>query len=212
MFAEALKIVPGVTAVIGSGGKTTLLRTLADELPGTVLLCTSTHILPFPGVPLLFSPDLDTLHKALCRYRVVCAGSSEPGTGKLTGLPYSLSGLADFVLCEADGARMLPLKAHLPHEPAIPPDVGKTVLVAGLSGLGKPIREVVHRPERFAALCSAELGDPVTPERLSAVLRAEHLADCVFFNQTDVCPLPQLTPGVPFAAGSLRTGVIECSF
>ena len=40
-FFELLNISPGVTAVIGSGGKTSLLRRLAAEAPGTVLLCLS---------------------------------------------------------------------------------------------------------------------------------------------------------------------------
>lgn len=52
-FFELLNISPGVTAVIGSGGKTSLLRRLAAEAPGTVLLCTTTHIRPFAEYPLL---------------------------------------------------------------------------------------------------------------------------------------------------------------
>ena len=52
-LAELLTIRPGVTAVIGGGGKTTLLRTLGEELAGqhTVLLCTTTKIFPFPDLP-----------------------------------------------------------------------------------------------------------------------------------------------------------------
>ena len=52
-LAELLAIRPGVTAVIGGGGKTTLLRTLGEELAGqhTVLLCTTTKIFPFPDLP-----------------------------------------------------------------------------------------------------------------------------------------------------------------
>ena len=46
-FSKLLGLRPGVTAVIGSGGKTSLLRRLAAELPETVLLCTTTHIRPF---------------------------------------------------------------------------------------------------------------------------------------------------------------------
>ena len=48
-LAELLDIRPGVTAVIGGGGKTTLLRTLGEELSRThtVLLCTTTKIFPF---------------------------------------------------------------------------------------------------------------------------------------------------------------------
>lgn len=52
---ELLHIRPGLTAVIGSGGKTTLLRVLAGELSerGTVILTTTTHFLPFAEYPLL---------------------------------------------------------------------------------------------------------------------------------------------------------------
>ena len=44
---KLLDIRPGLTAVIGSGGKTSLLRVLAQELSrrGSVLLATTTHIL-----------------------------------------------------------------------------------------------------------------------------------------------------------------------
>ena len=62
---ERLGIPCGVTAVIGSGGKTTLLRTLSRELPGTVILTTTTHILPFEGVPLLTAPTEDEVRAAL---------------------------------------------------------------------------------------------------------------------------------------------------
>ena len=48
-LAEALGIKKGVNAVIGSGGKSSLLKSLSLELSqkGSVLLTTSTHILPF---------------------------------------------------------------------------------------------------------------------------------------------------------------------
>ena len=45
-IAPLLHIGPGVTALIGGGGKTTLMDTLAAELRrrGTVIVTTSTHI------------------------------------------------------------------------------------------------------------------------------------------------------------------------
>ncbi len=54
-FSQALGVQPGITSVIGSGGKTTLLRTLATELSdhAPVLLTTTTHFLPFPEYPLI---------------------------------------------------------------------------------------------------------------------------------------------------------------
>ena len=121
---ELLGLKKGVCAVIGSGGKTTLLRTLGEELPGRVILCTTTHILPFAGIPLYTGAGEGELERLLAEHSVVCVG--QPGAeGKLTAsqLPVEvLAGLADYVLVEADGSKRLPLKAHAPHEPVIPPE------------------------------------------------------------------------------------------
>ena len=143
---ERLGIPCGVTAVIGSGGKTTLLRTLSRELPGTVILTTTTHILPFEGVPLLTAPSL----------------------------PFSLlEQLADYVLVEADGSRRLPLKAHAPHEPVIPKEAGCVLCVVGARGFDRPIREAVHRPEQFCTLTGARPDEPASPALAARALAAE---------------------------------------
>lgn len=211
-----LGITRGVTAFIGSGGKTSLLRYLARELPGTVLLCTSTHIFPYDDLPLLTSPSQEELSAAFSHERVICAGVLEPETGKLTALPYALTGLADFVLCEADGSRGLPLKAHAPYEPVIPPETVRTVQVMGLSGLGKSIREAAHRSARYAALCGAEESAPVTPELAAAVLLAENLADIYYLNQAeenmDAARELAARLGRPCVAGSIREEWFRCLY
>ena len=86
---------------------------------------------------------------------------------------------------EADGARGLPLKAHAPHEPVVPPCAGLTVLVAGCGGLERPIREAVHRPELFCRLTGRSPEDIASPEAAAEALRAEGLGDLVFLNQAD---------------------------
>lgn len=105
---ERLGVPCGVTAVIGSGGKTTLLRTLSRELPGTVILTTTTHILPFEGVPLLTAPTEDEVRAALARSRVLCLGTPAP-EGKLTApsLPFSPARAA-CGLCARRGRRLTP--------------------------------------------------------------------------------------------------------
>ena len=139
-LTELLNIRPGVTAVIGSGGKTTLLRTLGTELAevgGRVLLCTTTKILPFPGLPCACDrAELDDLAAS----RLLCAGMPLEN-GKLTVPEIPMAELAarfDYVLVEADGSARLPLKAHASHEPVIPPEAGQTICVFGLSALGRP--------------------------------------------------------------------------
>ena len=186
-LAPLLKIEKGVTAIIGSGGKTTLLRTLSGELPGRVLLCTSTHFQGYADLPTVLDPTEPDLRKALAAHPIICAAGRSP-TGKLVdcGLPYeTLADLADFVLVEADGSRRRPLKAHALHEPVIPPCTRQVICVVGLSGLHRPVSEVVHRPELFCPLVGCTPEDEATPERVARALVQEHLADTYFLNQAE---------------------------
>ncbi|WP_455581774.1 selenium cofactor biosynthesis protein YqeC [Dysosmobacter sp.] len=190
-LAGLLGVRPGVTAVIGSGGKTTLLRTLGTALAAEghrVLLCTTTKIYPFAKIQTLRSPTEEALAAALDRERLICAGTPLEGSGKLTApqVPMArLAALAEYVLVEADGAAGRPLKAHAAHEPVIPAEAARVICVAGVSGFGLPIMETTHRPERFAQLAAASVQDSATPENTARVLRAESLAQQYFFNQAD---------------------------
>ena len=87
-----------------------------------------------------------------------------------------LTRLADYVLVEADGSRRLPLKAHAPHEPVIPPEAKRVLCVVGARGFGRPIREAVHRPEVFCALTGSKPGDTASPENVMQALAAEGLS------------------------------------
>ncbi len=216
MLSELLGIRPGVTAVIGGGGKTTLLRTLGQELAQSysVLLCTTTKIFPFPDIPCARSEEELTRLREHCR--LLCAGQEAPGTGgKLTAPPMPMAQLAewfDYVLVEADGSAQRPVKAHAPHEPVIPPVANQVICVVGAAGFGRPIREAAHRPELYARLAGAEETDIVTPEIEVAVLKAESLYHRLFINQTDtledmetVKQLAALLNG-PILAGSLQKG------
>ena len=178
---KTLGIRPGLTAIIGSGGKTSLMLHLCRELPGTVIVCTSTHILPPEDMPLYTDP-VDKLPVQKC-----CLGSWND-QGKLSApvQPFeALLSLADYVLVEADGSKRLPLKAHLSHEPVIPACANQVIQVLGLSGLGKPVEESAHRAERYAQLCEASVEDSVTPEMAAMVLNREALADQYLLNQAD---------------------------
>lgn len=176
-ISALLEVEKGVTALIGGGGKTTLMYTLAEELRrrGTVLVTTSTHIQRPEQYPTLLTADAAAVAAALATHGVVCV-AGETAEGKLCAPALSfelLAALADFVLVEADGSKRLPQKAHAPHEPVIPPNACRTVYVVGTDGFGHPIRQVCHRPERYAALCGAAEDDIVTPALEAAVLHAE---------------------------------------
>lgn len=215
-LAELLSIRPGVTAVIGGGGKTTLLRALGAELAADgarVLLCATTKLFPFDGLPNLAAPTEAALAEALASHPLVCAGTPVPGTGKLTApnIPVArLAALADYVLAEADGAAGRPLKAHASHEPVIPSEANQTVLVIGASGFGRPIAEAAHRPALYARLAGAEESAPASPETEAAVLLAEGLHTRVFINQVETAEARRQAAALaarlscPVLAGSLR--------
>ena len=145
--------------IIGAGGKTTALRLLAGRAGAgfSTLLTTTTHIYPVPppeSRALLVDPDGGELRSALSRPGVVCAGSRGP-EGKLAPLPGPVlaCGLecAQLVLYEGDGSRRHPLKLHRPGEPVILPGTDLCLVVAGLSALGCPVGEAVHRYDREPA-------------------------------------------------------------
>lgn len=180
-LSDCLNIRPGVTAVIGGGGKTTLISTLAEELreEGTVIVCTSTHI-RVPGQYPLVTGGGDELAEALRIHGAVCAGTPAGG-GKLTAPPLSfekLAELADHVLVEADGSKGLPLKRHASHEPVIPANAGRVVLVVGADGFNKPVSSVCHR-------ASEDETEAATPAWAAQNIIREGLGDCVYINKVE---------------------------
>ncbi len=219
---ERLGVAPGITAVIGSGGKTTLLEALGRELAKEghhVLLCTTTKMYSFPGLPCArSSAELEALRQTR---PLLCAGTPVKGTGKLTApdQPFrDLQNRFDYVLAEADGAAGRPLKAHASWEPVIPPETGTLIHVLGASGFGRPIAEAVHRPELYARLAGVPEAAPATAETEAAVLRAEgYLGGVLFMNQAEKQEdretgrvLSRLLAR-PIWAGSLREGsCVEC--
>ena len=225
-LAELLDVRPGVTAVIGGGGKTTLLRTLGEELAAEgkrVLLCATTKIFPFDGLLNLTDPSEAALAEALEARRLVCAGTPVPGTGKLTApsIPMArLAALADYVLAEADGAAGRPLKAHAAHEPAVPPEANQVIWMVGASGFGRPVREAVHRPEKFWFLTDLGPEDPVTPEEAAEALQTEASTAWppvrVFVNQVEdeaaLAAARRLAERLPWpvCAGALRRRTWTC--
>lgn len=210
-----------MSVVIGGGGKTTLVRRLAEELSAhaRVIVATSTKMRVPDWCPVLLDASADEVEAALSDYAVVCVGTLFGQTGKLDapGLGFSdLVGLADYVLVEADGSRGLPLKAHASHEPVIPACANWVVCVLGVDGIGCAISEACHRPELYAQLAQASPADGVTPCRAARVLRSEALHDMVLINKVETdeewCKAEQVARELegPVIAGSLREGAYRC--
>ena len=219
-LAKVLDVRRGVTAIIGAGGKTTLLLALARELARTarVIVTTTTHIYPPDGFPCLLQPGKVEIAAALEKHPCVCVGKPAK-EGKITAADVpvrTLAELADYVLVEADGAHGRPAKAHADYEPVVPPEANQTILVVGASGFGKPMEQSVHR----AALAAERLGvspeTVVTPELWVKFLNAEALHTRVLVNQAEK-PQAQadaraLAAGLraPVCMAALQKGWIEC--
>lgn len=182
-LAAALRLskVPRL-AVTGAGGKTSTLFWLARELRQTyptVILTTTTHL----GAWQVQGGDAHQIVTDAQDFDL------PPGVVVVTGPPRTerrYGGLAEAalerlleradrqqipLLVEADGARLLPLKAPAEHEPAIPQFIDHVVVCAGLSGLGQPLTaEWVHRAPQFARLAEMAPGELITPQAVSRVL------------------------------------------
>lgn len=219
-IAALLQIGRGVTAIIGGGGKTTLMEALAGELSqkGSVILTTTTHIRRPAQYETLTDADEALVSAALSHSRVVCVGEATE-EGKLCAPRLSietLARLADFVLVEADGSKGLPLKAHEAHEPVIPPCAQRVVAVAGIDGIGKPIGAVCHRSARYAQLALADEETIVTPEIAARALNAEGGFDRVYINKVESAAAYEAAQAMakelscPVVAGSLHQGVYVC--
>ncbi len=211
---ELLKLNKGAVSIIGSGGKTTMMLTLARELSllGKTIVTTTTHIRPPEGLPLIEKP------RAFSQ-SCVCMGSFN-AEGKLSAPARmeELLPLCDYLLIEADGSRGLPIKAHLDHEPVIADCSDRTILVIGASGFNRPIGKVTHRAERFCELAGTTDDDIVTPKVLSRVLNREALFDSIFINQAETdeqrdfaLELKKLV-AVPVFAGEFQKEEWTCVF
>lgn len=219
-LASALQIRPGVTAVIGGGGKTTLLYALARELQrsGRVIVCTTTRILRPSHLPCVLAGGEAALRAALEKSAAVCAGAqAENGKLKAPEISFdALLRLADYILVEADGSKGLPMKAHAAHEPVIPICANQTICVVGASGFGKPAQQAAHRPELYCARLGIAPETIVTPELAADYLNLEHLHTRVLVNQADTPQLQALARRLaarvdtPACIGALQKEWIEC--
>ncbi|MCD8144010.1 MAG: putative selenium-dependent hydroxylase accessory protein YqeC [Oscillospiraceae bacterium] len=169
---ELCHSLPACTAIIGGGGKTTLMFTLARTLAAegyAVLTTTTTHLAwPPPKSVRFCTPETaETLNGCACPGTVILAGQPCEGQ-RMRGVDFPLEGLNafDFVLCEADGSNRLPLKVHRETEPVIPPAARLVIQVAGLSALGRPVGETVHR----YGLMGLFPEEPVTPTLVERIL------------------------------------------
>jgi probable selenium-dependent hydroxylase accessory protein YqeC len=198
-----------VVAVVGAGGKTTLVYRLASEARAaglTVLVTTTTHMGTLDDEvtgPVLVDEEstdlLVALGEALARGGRATLLGRRVRPDKLEGIAPArvdvLAPLADLVLVEADGARGRSLKLPAPHEPVIPASTSLVVVVCALDALGQPLdEERVHRTALVRAATGVEAGEAVDEDCLATALRHQdgypsrvpaHARAGVFLNKAE---------------------------
>lgn len=191
MLSDIIAIPPhSLISLVGAGGKTTTMYTLASELAAKgrrVVTTTTTNIyLPKPGETdtLIVSTEIPMLlkmvHAAWQQHHRVTVAGRAIGAGKIGALPltypYELltRGGADVVIVEADGARHAMIKAPAEHEPVVPPQTTIALLLMSAEALHQPLSsQIAHRPERIAAVLGINQGDTLTPRHVAMLMTNE---------------------------------------
>lgn len=182
--------IPQVISVVGGGGKTSFIYTLANELVNKglkTIITTTTHMrVPIKGL----SSNMDEILNSLSQYGCAIVGQNPFGKRMCMveeEIYKKMCKCADVVLVEADGAKRLPVKApDLSYEPVIPINTTYTVALAGMSAIGKPMEEVCFRLEQIKKIVDVkDFSKPLTEKLLAQILIRGYQVDTYILNQVD---------------------------
>lgn len=155
-------------AVVGAGGKTTLIYSLAKELSDKgyrVAVMTTTHM--FKKGRFGFEPLGE-------RYE------GEKVVGFSPEIPQKFLEEYDVVLVEADGSKHMSLKVPADHEPVLPEGAELVIGVAGAAAVGKTFSEACQRAELACVRLTEERADSEMPPcSIEDVITAEHVMKIV---------------------------------
>ena len=167
-----------IISVVGSGGKTTLIKKLAEQYrkeKKTVFVTTSTHM--FIEEDTLLTDDADTIIRRLKEKGYAMAGIPEGEKIKaLSRETYeAVCSFADVVLVEADGSKRLPLKYPNASEPVIPDNTDEIIVVCGLNAIGQKAKDVCHRLELVKNCLGIEDDTVITPAYVQKLVTEGYL-------------------------------------
>jgi molybdenum cofactor cytidylyltransferase len=166
-------------AWVGSGGKSTLMFTIAHQFYANAILSTSTHLgageanYVRTSFDLSVKPlnsvlnDLSGLRENILIYNGLTPTDqpklNQPTTEELKLISDWCRMHSSPFFIEADGSRKTPVKAPANHEPAIPKWVNTVCVVIGLGSLGKKIEATsVFRHHIFNGLTNSIEGENLT--------------------------------------------------
>lgn len=175
-------------AIVGGGGKTSLMLALADALSraGSTVVTTTTTKVWLEQARLaphvIFRHDRplwrEEIGQGLSESKSVFVAERPLESGKAEGIGPALcddlftSGTADYIIAEADGAAGRPVKAHAPHEPVIPQSSTVVIALAGLDCLGRPANSLtVFRLDLFLRMTGLKEAQTITPAAVSRLFK-----------------------------------------
>ena len=200
-------------AIVGGGGKSTLLFALARELRRQslkVVTTTTTNVWLWERdqAPwaLYLSEEAsweNLLKEAIEKQGHVFVSREALSSGKAAGISKDMADAlfqepwVEYLLVEADGAAGRPVKVPMPHEPVIPDSATAVIAVVGLDALGSACTEKnVFRIDEFRKITGLKSQNRITPEALVKIFAhrkgifkesPEKARRIVFLNKSDIC-------------------------
>ena len=167
-----------IIAVVGSGGKTSLIHEMAESFRAegkSVFVTTTTRM--FTEKDTLCTDDSSLIISKLKETGYVMAGLSEGE--KIIPLPpeayMAVCKEADITLVEADGSRQLPFKFPSETEPVIPDNADEILVVCGLHSIGKKAKDCCHRLELVKSCLDIEEDAVITPVHAQKLVKEGYL-------------------------------------
>ena len=178
-------LVPGITAVVGAGGKTTVLKKLveyAGRLGYPRIVTTTTKLYqsqvdrwyPYVGMDMVLGEQ--HVMRAISEGHVGAWFGSEEGTKVTSILPTTIDAMSElhpnwYIFVEADGAKEKWIKAPKEEEPIVPTKTIQTIGLVNMGILGEALEEEhVHRVELVEQLLGVNRGTLITPSLLAKLI------------------------------------------
>ncbi|HAE42120.1 MAG TPA: putative selenium-dependent hydroxylase accessory protein YqeC [Clostridiales bacterium] len=164
-----------VITVTGSGGKTTIISELANQLLEAgkkVVITTTTKIyLPEANNAITILNETILKHINLQYQGIVFAGKSIDSNNKLQGFTNEEISMIhknpniNFLIIEGDGSKRLPIKGYAFYEPVVPDTTDILISVIGLNAIGKTVDDTsVHRIDKFEEITGKSSGATIGKE------------------------------------------------
>ncbi len=170
-------------AIVGAGGKTTLLYSLGRAFSPPVWLATTAHLAlgqcQWADQHIIVTDSAQVVDSHHFSDGLTLFSGPPTHNERVSSVPEDfLLRLAEAaalnhipLLIEADGARSRLLKAPKEHEPPIPGFVNTVFVVASLAALGQPlVEEIVYNSAGFAQLTHLPENTSITPQHITDYL------------------------------------------